>query len=54
MDQLDEIGFVWEVKTKTAWDNRLEDLRQYKEKYGDCFVSTVDEEHKALGKWVVK
>lgn len=34
-DQLEEIGFVWNVREdRTPWTMRFEELKQYKEKYG--------------------
>ena len=36
-----------------GWNERLEELKEYKDKNGDCNVSTLDENNKKLGNWVM-
>ena len=48
---LEEMGFAFRVKQRT-WAERLEQLKQYKEKYGDCNVPITWAENPALGRWV--
>jgi len=39
IDKLDAIGFVWEP-LKTEWEKQFKALNAYKEKEGDCNVSS--------------
>ncbi len=53
--QLEEIGFVWdrmEELIATQWEAHFEDLLAYKEKHGDCLVSSNDPDWKSLYNWV--
>ena len=36
-----------------GWNERLEELKEYKDKNGHCNVSTLDENNKKLGNWVM-
>ena len=37
MDLLEKIKFEWaKPKGVAAWDEKFEELKEYKEKYGDC------------------
>lgn len=47
---LSALKFKWEIQSK--WQNRLEELISYKEKYGDCFVPYSFSESPQLGRWV--
>eukprot|EP00816_Leptocylindrus_hargravesii_P002630 CAMPEP_0196809950 /NCGR_PEP_ID=MMETSP1362-20130617/9825_1 /TAXON_ID=163516 /ORGANISM="Leptocylindrus danicus, Strain CCMP1856" /LENGTH=258 /DNA_ID=CAMNT_0042184801 /DNA_START=13 /DNA_END=789 /DNA_ORIENTATION=+ len=49
---LEKIGFVW--STQISWEERLDELRAYKDQNGDCNVSQHDAENPSLGKWVNK
>jgi hypothetical protein len=58
---LDELGFVWKVGNyalESIWKKHYEQLVEFKQKNGHCIVGAnagcimVDEENKALGKWV--
>jgi hypothetical protein len=58
---LDELGFVWKVGNyalERIWKNQYAQLVAFKQKNGHCIVGanggscTMDEENKALGKWV--
>lgn len=33
--KLEEMGFVWVVRNRPEWNNRYQELLQYREKYGD-------------------
>ena len=33
--KLEELGFVWVVRNRPEWNNRYQELLQYKDKYGD-------------------
>ena len=57
IDQLNEIDFAWEVgsigpRDDTVWKQRLNELKAYKQKHGDCLVSRNYEPNKKLGSWV--
>lgn len=39
ISELDKIGFVWCVtEKKVAWEDKFEELKCYKIKFGDCLV----------------
>jgi hypothetical protein len=42
IDLLNEVGFVWSVRSRAGlgvgWDQRLQELRSYKALHGDCLV----------------
>jgi len=50
-DRLEEVGFAFKVK-EGSWGDRLEELRAYREAYGDCNVPISYQENPALGRWV--
>ena len=45
---LNAIGFIWDVR-EDNWDKRFQELKDYKQKYGDCHVPTAKSD---LGRWV--
>jgi hypothetical protein len=47
---LDDLGFVWVVRSRPEWEKRLEQLKAYKEAHGDCKVPQHYKEVKGLGK----
>lgn len=51
---LDELGFVWQLRQRTGWEDRFNELVQFKERYGDTMVPQLYPANKALGKWVAK
>jgi len=51
--RLEDLGFVWDT-FEMQLENRLEELKQYKEKYGDCNVPARWAENMQLGGWVAK
>jgi hypothetical protein len=48
---LDDVGFVWSM-TELFWMTKLQDLREYKRKNGDCHVKHASVEDKQLASWV--
>jgi hypothetical protein len=38
MEALEEAGFVWSMCDHVDWDARLQELREYRDKHGDCLV----------------
>lgn len=51
--KLDALGFSWSVRApQVSWDDRFEELRQYKETYGDCQVPSRFNANPRLGSWV--
>ncbi|GAX24617.1 hypothetical protein FisN_21Lh282 [Fistulifera solaris] len=52
--KLESLGFIWQVRNRPEWDQRYNELLEYKEKNGDCKVPQHYKENKALGKWVAK
>ena len=57
IQKLEGIGFQWVISKKTgdqsvdSWDQRLEDLRAFKEQHGHCFVPRVYPENQPLSYW---
>lgn len=50
---LNEIGFDWHTShTKEEWETRFEQLKFYKQRFGDCCVPTQWKENPQLGAWV--
>jgi len=55
VQELEKMGFLWNVRdARTPWNVRLEELRQYKEKHGDCNVPNNWPENQPLSSWVSK
>ena len=54
ISRLNGIGFEWELRTYVplGWDERFEQLKEYKQVNGNCNVSTYDEDNPKLGNWV--
>eukprot|EP00980_Cylindrotheca_fusiformis_P007464 scaffold1538_cov109-Cylindrotheca_fusiformis.AAC.6 len=53
--KLNELGFVWRQKTSRptdTWDERYDQLVDYKNEHGDCNVPQSYEEIPGLGRWV--
>lgn len=52
---LNVIGFDWRADhTKEEWETRFEQLKLYKQRFGDCCVPTQWKENPQLGAWVAK
>lgn len=52
--KLNQIGFVWdfnEIKEQT-WQEKYQQLKTFREKYGHCLVSVNSPKFKTLGHWV--
>lgn len=52
--KLNEINFIWSFTNikEVSWNERYKQLKDYKQKYGDCFVPVNWKENKSLGQWV--
>ena len=52
---MEGLGFKWNVReSRTPWNVRLEELRVYKARYGNCNVPNNWSENVALSHWVAK
>lgn len=49
---LEELGMVWSMCDHVDWEERLEELRQYKQKYGDCLVPNKFPQNPQLGRFL--
>jgi hypothetical protein len=51
---LEKIGFEWRVTTRASYtfEERLEQLREYKEEYGHVNVPQKDPQYDGLGRWL--
>lgn len=54
--QLEDIGFEWYLREKPrglmVWGELFQQLRNYKDKHGDCLVPLEDSNYSALAEWV--
>ena len=50
--QLNNLGFVWELRKRVPWKTYFDELVAYKEHNGHCNVPQHDEANKSLGHWV--
>ena len=54
---LESLGFRWRLAPprsmppRVSWEDRLEELKQYKTEHGDCNVPQRYSENKSLGEW---
>ena len=53
-EKMQAIGFVWQVRNRPEWEERYQELVEYKAEHGDCKVPQHYKENKPLGKWVAK
>ena len=51
MQALEDIGFSWDAQ-EDIWQQRFNELKEYREKYGDCNVPQKWSENPQLGRWV--
>jgi hypothetical protein len=49
--QLDELGFTWQFVWTKTFDERVQELKAYKEIHGDCNVPRSFHENPSLGQW---
>ncbi|KAL9183736.1 hypothetical protein ACHAXT_004592 [Thalassiosira profunda] len=55
MRDLGELGFKWAIRvSRTPWDTRLEELKQFKEQHGHCNVPSTYPKNQPLAYWVFK
>jgi Helicase associated domain len=55
VERLESIGFQWRVaKPAVGWENRYEQLVQYRLQHGDCNVPQSYPPDKPFGRWVMK
>ena len=57
--RLEDIGFEWKVKKERkpyviSFEERFEELEEYKAKHGHCDVKTRASDNKPLGRWCSK
>mmetsp|Transcript_15888 Transcript_15888/g.34382 ORF Transcript_15888/g.34382 Transcript_15888/m.34382 type:complete len:505 (-) Transcript_15888:107-1621(-) len=52
--KLDELGFVWKVRDRADWNDRYEQLLEFKKENGHCIVPQHYSFNRSLGKWVAK
>jgi len=52
--KLDEINFIWSVRSRTEWSDRYQELLIFRGREGHCCVPQHFASNKALGKWVSK
>ena len=50
--KLDALGFIWIKRSRTNWEERLEQLKQYKLENGHTQVPQMYAANRQLGKWV--
>lgn len=49
--QLDELGFTWQFVWTKTFEERIEELKAYKEIHGNCNVPRSFHENPSLGQW---
>ncbi|CAJ1945914.1 unnamed protein product [Cylindrotheca closterium] len=49
--KLEDVGFIWDLQTM-VWQERFNELVEYKQRHGDCNVPCRFEENPTLGMWV--
>jgi hypothetical protein len=54
IQELDEIGFKWDTAAAAAWNERLEELREFKVQFGHCIVPCKYPANPKLGWWASK
>ena len=52
LQRLEAIGFAWERVGDRRWDEMYAKLADYRQAHGHCCISTLSEEHRALGNWI--
>mmetsp|Transcript_27802 Transcript_27802/g.43734 ORF Transcript_27802/g.43734 Transcript_27802/m.43734 type:complete len:752 (-) Transcript_27802:44-2299(-) len=55
INSLNELGFKWQMRvSRTPWEQRLKELREFKEVHGHCNVPSTWPENQPLAYWVFK
>jgi Helicase associated domain len=55
INSLNELGFKWQLRvSRTPWEQRLEELREFKEEFGHCNVPSSWSKNQPLAYWVFK
>jgi len=52
IDALNSIGFQWKSRRQQIWDQRVKELKSYKQIHGDCLVPVSYKENPKLANWV--
>jgi hypothetical protein len=56
IDLLNELGFTWTIRSRDSlgesWNERLQSLREYSDKHGNCLVPSRYPPNPELGVWV--
>ena len=56
IDLLNDLGFTWTIRSRDSmgesWNQRFEELKQFKEEFGNCHVPTRYLPNPELGIWV--
>eukprot|EP00591_Stephanopyxis_turris_P002160 CAMPEP_0195530098 /NCGR_PEP_ID=MMETSP0794_2-20130614/32856_1 /TAXON_ID=515487 /ORGANISM="Stephanopyxis turris, Strain CCMP 815" /LENGTH=292 /DNA_ID=CAMNT_0040661519 /DNA_START=41 /DNA_END=919 /DNA_ORIENTATION=- len=52
VNMLNNIGFIWATRDFVDWDIRMEELRAFKAKHGNCLVPQRLSSNRQLGRWV--
>jgi hypothetical protein len=50
--RLDAIDFAWDRGGDSRWDEMYDELAGFRQFHGHCRISTLSDEHRALGVWV--
>eukprot|EP00957_Ditylum_brightwellii_P209868 15363612-Ditylum_brightwellii.AAC.1 len=50
VDMLNSLGFTWKLRGGN-WHDMLDDLKEYKERHGDCLVPFKYAPNPPLGRW---
>merc|ERR1712032_1282204 len=53
-EKLDQVGFVWKVRERADWNDRYEQLIEFKKENGHTIVPQHYTRNRSLGKWVAK
>jgi hypothetical protein len=54
IQELDQIGFIWNIGPQRAWEKRCRELEAFKKKHGHCNVPVRFPLNPTLGGWVLR